>query len=260
MANAARVYTAERGIDVRGFTLYAFGGAGPVHACGVAERLGIRDVVVPVAGGVLSAVGCVQAPMTLDLVRGFKGALDTLDVGRANGALQAMIDEGTTLLRRAGFARGVTVQPSADMRFSGQRSEVNVPFPWSRLTPAVLPALERRFREVYRARYGRDVPEVKPEVVNLRVSVRGPVRVGGGRAARLVSVRRAAAPPSRRPMIFEGWRAPRACAAYDRATFAPDQRIAGPAVIEDRDSTIVVPPRWTAVTDRDGTLRIGRSR
>ncbi len=258
MANAARVYTAERGIDIRSFTLYAFGGAGPVHACGLAQRLGIRDVIVPMAGGVLSAVGCVLAPMTFDLVRGFKGGLDTVDFERANGLLKGMIDEATTLLRRAGFERGIVVEPSADMRFSGQRSDVNVPFRWSRLTSAVLPALDRRFRELYRARYGRDVPEVKPELVNLRVSVRGPARRGVAGAHVSRPSARTLVPRSMRPMVFEGGRTPATCPAYDRAALATGQRIAGGAVIEDRDSTIVVPPRWTATADPHGNLLLTR--
>ncbi len=252
MANAARVYTAERGVDIRGFTLFAFGGAGPVHACGVAQRLGIRAVIVPPSGGVLSALGCVLAPMTFDLVRGFKCALDAMDVERANALLDAMTAEGTMLLRQAGFRRDLVIEPSADMRFAGQRSEVNVPFSWSRLVPRVVPALERRFRAIYRARYGRDVPEVRPEFVNLRVTVRGPAHtVAEGKRTATPTPRRVATP---RPMLFAGWRAPRRCPAHVRAALTTGARVAGPAVIEDRDSTIVVPPRWRAVVDRAGNL------
>ncbi|HXJ81034.1 MAG TPA: hydantoinase/oxoprolinase family protein [Candidatus Methylomirabilis sp.] len=259
MANAARVYTAERGVDVRSFTLFAFGGAGPVHACGVAERLGIRSVVVPPAGGVLSAIGCVLAPMTFDLVRGFKCDLAGADFGRANALLDGMAVEGEELLRQAGFIRGVRVQASADMRFAGQRSEVNVPLPGARLTPSGAPALERRFRVVYRRRYGRDVPEVQPEFVNLRVAVHGPRQLRGARLTIGTAASAASTPASSsRRMRFASGRAPTRCPAYDRAALTGGQRITGPAVVEDRDSTAVIPPRWSAVLDRRGYLVLSR--
>jgi len=258
MANAARVYTAERGIDIRSFTLFAFGGAGPVHACGVAERLGITTVIVPPAGGVLSAIGCVQAPMTFDLVRGFKCDLDGADVARANVLIASMVDEGRSLLQQAGFTRGVVVEASADMRFAGQRSEVNVPLPRVQLSSKVAGAIDRRFRAVYGARYGRDVPEVKPEFVNLRVSVRGPEPAG--RLRRPVQRRPAAGEgaSSRRLMFFDARRGLIDCPTYDRAAIVVGQQIRGPAVVEDRDSTAVVPPRWTASLDRLGNLVLTR--
>ena len=225
MANAARVYTAERGIDIRSFTLFAFGGAGPVHACGVAERLGISVVIVPPAGGVLSAIGCVLAPMAFDMVRGFKCDLDGADFARANGLLAGMVEEGRSLLQQAGFTRGVVVEASADMRFAGQRSEVNVPLRRLTLPASSARIIDRDFRAVYRARYGRDVPEVKPEFVNLRVTVRGPGH--GGRLRPPVPRReaRVSGPSSRRPMFFEPRRGFVDCPAYERAAIVKGQRI-----------------------------------
>jgi N-methylhydantoinase A len=258
MANAARVYTAERGIDIRAFTLFAFGGAGPVHACGVAERLGIRTVIVPPAGGVLSAIGCVLAPMTFDMVRGFKCELDGADFARANVLLAGMIEEGQALLHQAGFTRGVVVEASADMRFAGQRSEVNVPLRRTQLSSALAAAIERSFRAVYGARYGRDVPEVKPEFVNLRVTVRGPDHRGRLRHSVARSGAGGGVPSSRRPMLFDPRRGLVECPAYERAAVAAGQRITGPAVVEDRDSTAVVLPRWTASLDRLGNLVLTR--
>jgi N-methylhydantoinase A/oxoprolinase/acetone carboxylase beta subunit len=258
MANAARVYTAERGIDIRSFTLFAFGGAGPVHACGVAERLGISVVIVPPAGGVLSAIGCVLAPMAFDMVRGFKCDLDGADFARANGLLAGMVEEGRSLLQQAGFTRGVVVEASADMRFAGQRSEVNVPLRRLTLPASSARIIDRDFRAVYRARYGRDVPEVKPEFVNLRVTVRGPGHRGRLRPPVPRREARVSGPSSRRPMFFEPRRGFVDCPAYERAAIVKGQRITGPAVVEDRDSTAVVPPRWTATTDHVGNLVLTR--
>lgn len=258
MANAARVYTAERGIDVRAFSLFAFGGAGPVHACGVAERLGIGTVIVPPAGGVLSAIGCVTAPMTFDMVRGFKCDLDGADFERANALTEGMAEEGRRLLRQAGFERGVTVQASADMRFQGQRSEVNVPLPARRLSAHAGPAIDRSFRATYSARYGRDVPEVKPEFVNLRVTVRGPGHPTMASRSRAAVAPRGVFGASRRPMLFGAARAPVPCPTYHRSRIDAGQRIVGPAVVEDRDSTAVVPPRWAGTVDDGGNLVLTR--
>ena len=260
MANAARVYTAERGIDVRAFSLFAFGGAGPVHACGVAERLGISTVIVPPAGGVLSAIGCVTAPMTFDMVRGFKCDLDGADFERANALTERMAEEGRRLLGRAGFERGVTVQVSADMRFQGQRSEVNVPLRGGRLSPKAGPSIERNFRATYSARYGRDVPEVKPEFVNLRVTVRGPGHPSVVSKSREAGQPRGARAVSRRAMLFGAPRGPVECPAYHRNRLEAGQRIAGPAVVEDRDSTAVVPPRWAGTVDDAGNLVLLRGK
>lgn len=260
MANAARVYTAERGIDVRAFSLFAFGGAGPVHACGVAERLGIRTVIVPPAGGVLSAIGCVTAPMTFDMVRGFKCDLDGADFERANALTESMAEEGRRLLGQAGFERGVTVQVSADMRFQGQRSEVNVPLPGRRLSPNAGPGIDRSFRATYSARYGRDVPEVKPEFVNLRVTVRGPGHPAVASRLRGAGASRGAGGASRRAMFFGAARGPVQCPAYHRSRLDAGQRIAGPAVVEDRDSTAVVPPRWAGTVDDAGNLVLIRGK
>jgi N-methylhydantoinase A len=143
------------------------------------------------------------------------------------------------------------------MRFAGQRSEVNVPLRRDELPVSSSGAIDRDFRAVYRARYGRDVPEVKPEFVNLRVVVRGPSHAGRLRPpARPDS--RVQGPSSRRPMLFEARRGFIDCPAYERARIAKGQRITGPAVVEDRDSTVVVPPRWIATTDHLGNLVLTR--
>jgi N-methylhydantoinase A/oxoprolinase/acetone carboxylase beta subunit len=196
--------------------------------------------------------------MTFDLVRGFKCDLDGADFARGSLLLASMVEEGRSLLHQAGFTRGVVVEASADMRFSGQRSEVNVPLPRVKLSSAVAGAIDRSFRAVYGARYGRDVPEVKPEFVNLRVTVRGPDHAR--RLARPVQRRQGPSqgPSSRRPMLFDSPRGLVDCPAYDRAAIAVGKKISGPAVVEDRDSTAVLPPRWTATLDQLGNLILTR--
>jgi N-methylhydantoinase A/oxoprolinase/acetone carboxylase beta subunit len=119
-------------------------------------------------------------------------------------------------------------------------------------------AIERSFRAVYGARYGRDVPEVRPEFVNLRVTVRGPDHAGRLRRSVRSDQARGRAPSVRRRMFFEARRGLVDCPAYERAEIATGQRIVGPAVVEDRDSTAVVPPRWAAGLDPLGNLVVTR--
>ena len=126
MANAASVYAAEQGIDLRDFTLLAFGGAAPAHVCDVAQRLGIRDVRVPVAAGVLSALGCLASPVSFDFVFGYMRELKQVDWASVNARYAALEKEGRQYLAEAGIRDGITARYSADMRYLSQRYEVNV--------------------------------------------------------------------------------------------------------------------------------------
>jgi N-methylhydantoinase A len=185
----------------------------------------------------------------------FLGGQMRLDPVAAERAVMSAI--GTPLgmdVRRAAYG----ISSSADMRFAGQRSEVNVPLRRTQLSSARAGAVERSFRAVYGARYGRDVPEVKPEFVNLRVTVRGPDHRGRLRHSVARSGAGGGVPSSRRPMLFDPRRGLVECPAFERAAVAAGQRITGPAVVEDRDSTAVVPPRWTASLDRLGNLVLTR--
>src|SRR5262249_30157479 len=135
MANAAAVYAAEQGIDLRDFTLLAFGGAAPAHVCDVAERLGIRDVRLPVAAGVLSALGCLASPVAFDYVFGYMRELNHVDWDSVSARFLQLEDDGRRHLAAAGIVDGVTVSTSADMRYLSQRYEVNVVLPGGRLGP-----------------------------------------------------------------------------------------------------------------------------
>ena len=136
MANAASVYAAEQGIDLRDFTLLAFGGAAPAHVCDVAQRLGIRDVRVPVGAGVLSALGCLASPVSFDFVFGYMRELKLVDWASVNTRFAALEKEGRQHLAEAGIRDGVTARYSADMRYLSQRYEVNVALPAGPLGPS----------------------------------------------------------------------------------------------------------------------------
>jgi N-methylhydantoinase A len=250
MATALTVYAAEKGLDLRRFTLFAFGGAGPVHAVGLAARAGIREVVIPPSAGVLSALGCALAPLSLDLATSYKVALDALDTARASALLAAMESDGLAAMKAATRERPV-VRRTVDLRYLGQRYEVNVPLPGRPLRPADLPRLRERFQALYRRRYGRDIRGVAVEAVTFRVNVAAPPAHRG--VPRWPEPAGAAAVRGRRAMYFAG-RWARACPVYDRHALPPGTALRGPAVVEERESTTVVPPGARLRVDADLNL------
>jgi N-methylhydantoinase A len=242
MANAASVYAAEQGIDLRDFTLLAFGGAAPAHVCDVAQRLGIRDVRIPVGAGVLSALGCLASPASFDFVFGYMRELKQVDWEFVNTRFAVLEAEGRAHLAAAGISDEVTARASADMRYLSQRYEVNVPLPSGRLTAGLLDDLHNAFYTAYRQHYGRQIREVPVETVSWLLTVSGPMPqlevawpaqkgAGGKRAEK-----------GRRPVVFAGSDDQVDCPVYERSLLASGTSITGPAIIEDHESTSVVPP------------------
>ena len=261
MANAAGVYAAEQGIDLRGYALMAFGGAAPTHAWDVARRLGITEIRVPFAAGVLSALGCLASPVSFDFVFGYMQELLKIDWSRVNARYAPLEEEGRALLATAGIDE-VGLSWSADMRYLGQRYEVNVPLPGSHLEPEFLPALHETFYAAYRQQYGREIRDVPVETVSWRLNVSGPrptldvawpsdSRDNGDVGARPKGERRVFFPMTR----GEGLE-PVPSPVFERATLAPGAEIPGPAILEDRESTTVVPPGARVRVDDDRMLII----
>lgn len=238
MGTALSIYAAEKGLDLRRFTLFAFGGAGPVHAAALAASVGIGEVVVPPSAGVLSALGCAIAPLSFDYAASYKLVVDQLDFDRINTLLAAMEAEGLAAVKEATRDTPV-VRRSVDLRYLGQRYEVNVPLPDRPLTAGDIGPLRARFDEIYRGRYGREIHDVPVEAVTFRLNVASPPA-------------RDAVPRWPRPRGRRGLRAhravhfagswTRACPVYERYALAPGTTLRGPAVVEERESTTIVPP------------------
>src|SRR5690606_11711041 len=134
MANAARVHAVERGAEVRARTLVAFGGAAPLHAARLAEKLGIRRIIVPSGAGVGSAIGFLEAPAAFELVRSLYMRLCRFDATAANALLEAMSREATALASEAAGGRPLLEQRHAFMRYAGQGHEIPVELPGRPLT------------------------------------------------------------------------------------------------------------------------------
>ena len=241
MAGAARIHAVERGKDPRAYALFAFGGAGPVHAYRVANILDVRELVIPLGAGVTSALGFLVAPLAFDYVRSFFSPLADLDVAHVSGLIAEMEAEGRATLTAAGVPEDeIAFRRTAEMRYRGQGHEVSVPLPDGELRPETMPELERAFAEVYRRLYGRVAEGVPLEVLTWRVVASGPrpeidlavEATGPANAADALKGEREIYLPE-----ADGFtRVP----VYDRYRLAPGAAFSGPAVIEERESTAIV--------------------
>jgi N-methylhydantoinase A len=236
MARAVRVMTVERGIDPRDLGLLAFGGAGPLHACAIADELGMRRVVVPRASGVLSALGLIVSERRRDLVESV--LLSGEEIAGAPEAVARLAQRGRDEL---GDDRA-DVRVGYDLRYAGQAFEITVA--GEPHTDAA--ELRRRFDAAHEQRYGYCDPEATLELVTLRVTVALP---GGELAPALAGE---AHPAGTRETLFDGERV-RADVLRGRV-----DQVNGPAVYELPEATLVVAPGWSGTTDDDGTIVLER--
>jgi N-methylhydantoinase A len=250
MAKAIRVISVERGHDPRDYVLMAFGGAGPVHAARLARELEISRVLVPRSPGIVCAMGLLLTDLRINLAAGRMAALaeaslPSLAAGYAGLAAQAdawFAEEGISP------ADAATAR-SADLRYEGQAYELTVPCPDGAVDSAMLAALRSRFEDAHRQVYGYTAPEEPIRIVALRLEASG----------RVPQAQLPAHPPAQHPLsdARHGTRTvwlPEAggsvaCPVYDRDLLGPGHVIAGPAIVEQMDSTTLVLPGQHATVD-----------
>lgn len=250
MASAARMHAIERGRDLRRFAFVATGGAGPVHAWGVAGALGIRTLVFPPSAGVASAFGMLTAEPGFEFARSLPSPLGEVPWKEVRRILSSMAREGSRQLRESGVRPAeVRVTLAADVRHRGQGDAITVEL-GEELGPDPAGRVEEAFEAAYVRLYGRRPPGVESEVMTWRVRVLGPrpelsvrLRPGAGGEARKGS----------RRVWFEGTGFVRAD-VYDRYLLGPGAEVRGPAVVEERESTMVVGPGGVGTVDRSGNL------
>ena len=254
MAEALRIVSVERGHDPREFALIAFGGAGPVHAAALAAELQIPEVIVPPVSGAFSALGLVASDLKRDYSRTLYADLAALDPARIALSLQEMELTAFEWLASAGIpAERRALLRAADLRYRRQAYELTVPMAPGAITRESLDRLAAAFHDEHRQTYGHANPEEPVQLVNLRLTAIG-------RLPRLRLAQPPASVPARRRMR-EVWfpeigSAP--CPVHWRDGLVAGETLAGPAVIEAMDSTIVVPPGWIASVDGKGYIRLSR--
>jgi N-methylhydantoinase A len=255
MCGAIRMVSIGRGHDPRDFLLFAFGGAGPLHAVALARELGIPEVLVPARPGLTNALGSLVADLRQDFVHTLNVALDRLDLASVAGILNAQRARGEAInAEEQDEIKEQIVLYAADMQFRGQTHLIRVQLPSAEVERA---ELQRRFEAAYFARFQVRLPEIEPVLVNLMTSVIGRRRpfpvasllAEGARAATLegASIGKRA--------IYAGGRW-QSGSVFDRLKLPVGATFTGPAIVQQIDATTVVEPGASARVDRIGNLRI----
>jgi len=256
MAAAAKTHIAEKGGNPRVATVAAFGGAGPVHAYGLAKKLGSPRLIVPPNAGVGSALGFFTAPRAFDLVRSHKVALDTADFSEIEGIFKVMEAEGARTLQKSGTAEDIIFERSVDARFVGQGSETNIPVLESNFAHVKKEDMRRRFDEIYEKLYGRTYPDSPVEFINFKVRASLPERLlqlpkiekrAGSLKDAIKGARQAYSGIAKDFIPYT---------VYDRYKLYPDAKFQGPAIIEERESTVIIGEDTSISVDDFGFLWI----
>jgi len=257
MANAARVHAIESGKDARGRTLIAFGGAAPLHAARLAEKLGLDRVLVPSNAGVGSAVGFLRAPIAYEIVRSHLQRLDSFDAAAANGLFEAMRREAEAIVRLGEPKAPLTETRSAFMRYRGQGHEIAVPLPVRDYRDADGGELLAAFEDAYRRLYSRVIPGVEVEVLSWVLLLSGPVPEPDAEPPPLPAPSHSE--PARRRAVFDPDSADFVeVAIYERAALMPGAVIPGPAVIVEDETSTVVSGHFDAHIDALGYIDLTR--
>lgn len=237
MASAARMHAIERGHEISRFPMFAFGGAGPVHAYGVARILKTPRVIYPFGAGVMSAVGFLTAPLSFDFVRSSPGHLESLDWRAVNALIEEMQAQGIEALKGLVPVDAMRFERVADMRYRKQGSDIRVPMPDGPLGPEQIPEIVAAFEKQYRALFSHTVPDTPIDVMSWRLTAVGPkpsltlpqasdLGVDPIKGARAIFV------PAQQRFVE--------VPVIDRYQVAAGQVFEGPAIIEERESTVVV--------------------
>ena len=249
MVQAATIHALEKARNIARYTMLPIGGAGPVHACNIAMKMSLPQVVCPRSAGVASAFGFLVSPTSFTFVQGGVTPLERLDFSRIDAMLADMRRDGRDLLSAVGAARdSVRVEYLAAMRYVGQGYHVEVPVDEAMLKACDRAAIRRAFERVYRARFGRVEGEMAVEAVSWRVVVAGPRPSVESAAARSgpVSVK---ALKDRRKVYFGPEAGFVDAAVYNRNGLVSGDAFEGPCIFEERESTTVVPPGARACVD-----------
>ncbi len=255
MAGAAKTHIAEKGGNPKIVTIAAFGGAGPVHAYGLAKKLGAPRLLVPPNAGVGSALGFFTAPRAFDLLRSHKVSLANARFEEIEGIFAGLESDAAKTLKEDKAEDSVRFERFLDMRFVGQGSETNVPVPAGDFSLLEKADVRRRFDDVYERLYGRTYPDSEVEFINFKVRASLPEKL-----LELPRLQR-----KERPTLSDAVKGERDAyspgagafvrhTVYDRYRLFPDALFRGPAIVEEKESTLVVGEDALVRTDEFGFL------
>ena len=256
MANAARVHAIESGKDLRSRTLIAFGGAAPLHAARVAEKLGIARVLVPANAGVGSAIGLLRAPVAYEVVRGRLIRLSAFDASAANRLFSEMRSEAEAIVRRGAPDAGLTERRSAFMRYRGQGHEIGVQLPVREFSAADKATLTQVFETAYRRLYSRPIPGIEIEILSWVLTLSAPSE--GELAKSAATKSHKPKPDGHRPVFDPGTGEFLEVPIFWRPDLEPGAELTGPAVIAEDETSTVISPLFGARIDRFGYIELIR--
>ena len=257
MASAGRMHAVESGKDLGARTMIAFGGNGPLHATRVARRAGVRRILIPRDPGVGSAVGFLFAPVSFEVVRSRYQTLQKIDLIGLNDFLAAMMREAEAVVQPGAPGEPLKQRRIAFMRYHGQGHEIEVELPSRDLTAGDLASIKEAFEAEYRRQFSRIVPGMTIEALNWAVSVSSETAAAAAQSEVTVSRQRM---PARTRRIFcdvaGGWRD---AAVFKRSELAPGDRVDGPALIIEPQTTTLVSADFRAEVDGGGNLLLTRT-
>lgn len=257
MVRAVRSVSVEKGYDVREFSLMAFGGAGPLHACEVAKELGIRQVIIPPHPGTLCSLGLLLADTKFDMSRTLilEGKVENLP--KFNEQFADMIHQGSEALDREGVTKERRCfEFAVDMRYQRQNFEISIPVPTGEMTEQDLRRAIADFHAEHKRSYGYCNEQAPVQFVSYRASAIGIIDKPEMTEQPLCPAAPAPVPLETRSVLFQGESDYRPTPVYRRESFIPGQSIAGPCICEQMDTTLVVPESWIIHVDGYGNLKI----
>jgi N-methylhydantoinase A len=256
MASAARVHAAERGAAVNQYNLIAFGGGAPLHAARVAEKIGVRRVIVPPNAGVGSAVGFLAAPVSYELVRSRYMRLDIFDAAAASELLKEMSAEATALVVPGARGLATFERRMAFMRYVGQGHEITVELPQRPLVASDAGALREAYERNYAALFERHIPNAAIEILSWSVQVSTEAKLPALQGAAPAAP--APKPAGKRP-VFDG-RSGRTTEVpvYRRESLPPGSAFPGPAIVAEDETSTYISASFAAHIDASGCIVMDR--
>ncbi len=255
MANAARVHVLEKGMDPRHFNMMGFGGAGPVHAFGVAKLLNTKRLIIPVGAGVTSALGFLVSPIASEKIQSHIAQLEYLQWDEVNDFLENMEQEGYEFLSQSGISeKNTSVERIVDMRYHGQGHEITIELPQGKLDKNSISEIEKRFRNEYEFRYNRSIDGIPLEMVTWRVIAQGPIPQMQVKQFSVTDIQADSYKGTRKVFFEETGYID--CPVYDRYALKPNEKFDGPAIIEETESTTVIGINSSVLVDTNKNIII----
>ncbi|MDW4551570.1 hydantoinase/oxoprolinase family protein [Defluviimonas sp. D31] len=256
MASAGRMHAVESGKDLGPRTMIAFGGNGPLHACRVARAAGVPRILIPTNPSVGSAVGFLFAPVSFEIVRSRYSMLQTLDFAAVNRLFASMVSQALDVVRQGAAEAEVIVSRTAFMRYHGQGHEIEIALPDRDLELSDIAPLTKAFETAYARQFSRPVPGMEIEILNW--SVRVATRADAIQPVATTPAARALAARETRSVTCDITGARREAAFVMRDALAPGDRLAGPALIAEPQTTTFVGTDFDAEVDARGNLVLTR--